>query len=383
MGTGLARRVCYVAGVQLDAYRAEFTAGPRYLNFAGIGPMSNRAMARIAEHAAVLMPTDEKPIPRLLELLEESRRIGGMLLRTDAEHVMYASSTSHGLFSVAFGLRPGNVVVPANEFPANKYPWIRAAEAGHGEVRLVDLPDGRLTPEALRPYVDGETRAVALSAISYSTGFRADLEAIRSVCGDALLVVDTVQASGAWDVTMDHVDVAVVGPQKWMRAGLGAALVGYSSRALEQIAPTLGGWTGVEDMFGPAPVPHPVLSDAARYGMGSAPFVAMGGMRGSIEVTLEAGLPAIEAAMAERVTVFEEALLAAGAQLGGRGFGAGEKSTIFTFSMPGHSTSAVMAMLDAEGFVVEERDGLTRVSPHATTPLETADDLRKALETLN
>jgi len=368
--------------MRLDAYRREFTENERYVNFAGIGPMSARAHARMNEHAGIVTVSSEAPVPLLLTALDECREIGGRFLATDAEHVTFLSSTSHGLFVTAFGLHGGNVVVPANEFPANRYPWVRAAAAGRYELRLVDVPDGRITPGALRPHVDADTRAVALSAVGYSTGYRADLEAIREACRDALLVVDSVQASGAWTVTMDHADVVVCGSQKWMRAGIGSAVVGFSDRALDRIQPTLGGWTGVEDMFGPAPAPHPPLPGAARYDAGSPPFLAMGALRGSMEVTMEAGMDAIEAAMVERVAVFEDALLAAGAELKSPNFDRSERSTIFTFRMPGHSTEAVGAALQSEGFVFAERDGLTRVSPHATTPLETADALRKVLESL-
>ena len=46
-------------------------------------------------------------------------------------------STSAGIFQVAFGLlgSGGNVVVPAHEFPANVYPWLRAEAAGGPQVR--------------------------------------------------------------------------------------------------------------------------------------------------------------------------------------------------------------------------------------------------------
>lgn len=368
--------------MSLDAYGREYPPADRYLNFAGIGPMSHRAIARMTEVAEAVSITHEKPTEAFLAQRDGAIRVGAAFLGTDAAHVTFASSTSHGLFTVAFGLRGGNVVIPANEFPANRYPWLRAADALGGEVRLVPVPDGRVTADLLAPHIDRETRAVAMSAIGYATGYRADLAAVRSVCGDALLVVDSVQASGAWHVGLDHADVVVAGSQKWMRAGLGAALVGFSDRALDRIDITLGGWTGVEDMFGPAPPPHPSLPGAARFSMGSLPLLAMGAMRGSMEVTLAAGTDVIERAMVERVGAFEEALLAAGARLLTPDYAPQERSTIFTFSMPGISTDALQAALAAEGFVVEERDGLTRVSPHATTPLDTADELRRALGSL-
>ncbi len=43
-----------------------------------------------------------------------------------------------------------------------------------------------------------DTSAVALSSVDYSTGFRADLDAMRELAGDALLVVDAIQGFGAF-----------------------------------------------------------------------------------------------------------------------------------------------------------------------------------------
>ena len=69
------------------------------------------------------------------------------LLAVRPDQVTPVPSTSAGLFQVAFGLigAGGNVVVPTHEFPANLYPWLRAAEAGGPEVRLLDCPDGTRT----------------------------------------------------------------------------------------------------------------------------------------------------------------------------------------------------------------------------------------------
>jgi len=368
--------------MDLSDYRAEFTENDRYLDFAGIGPMSKRALTRLSEYGEMMTVSDRSPVIGLMDGLAEAQRLGAELFGTDASHIMFPSSTSHGLFSVAFGLSGGNVVVPANEFPANLYPWVRAAELGLIELRLVDAPDGRITADLLAPYVDSETSAVAISAVGYSTGYRADLDSIREVCGDALFVIDSVQASGAWPVEMSHGDVVVAGSQKWMRAGVGAALAGYSDRALERLGTTLTGWIAVEDMFGPDPAPHPALPDAAKFAMGSPPFLSVGAIRGALEVTLETGMETIEAAMIERSAAFSEALAAAGAEVKTPDLGPEERSTIFTFSMPGKSTEQVVDALTDEGFVFAERDGLVRVSPHATTPLETADALRKTLESL-
>lgn len=354
------------------------------MNFAGIGPMSRRAVAGLEEHIAMLTVGDDSCIELLLDAWQHAKELGAELLGIDADHVTFPSSTSHGLFSTAFGLSGGNAVVPANEFPANLYPWIRAEQMGRFELRRVPVPDGRVTVDCLRAAVDRDTVAVAVSAVGYTTGYRADLAALREMAGEALLVVDAVQALGALGVDMSHADVVTAGSQKWMRAGIGSAIIGVSDRMLERYQPALTGWTGVEEMFGPAPAPHEPLPSAERLAMGSPPLMAVGAWRGALSLTLEAGIANIERSVLTRAEAFRDALAGTGVEFVLPDPDRSELSSILSFTTPGHDIADVAASLDAEGFVLTYRpeEGVIRVSPHATTPLESADDLGEALRKL-
>jgi selenocysteine lyase/cysteine desulfurase len=370
-----------MAADPLINYRSEFSESGRFINFASVGPLSDRAIRRLEEHVAILARPDREPVSDLLAAWSDAKELGARLLETDADHVTFVGSTSHGLFAAAFGLVGGNVVVPANEFPANLYPWIRAAEAGRIDLRQVPVPDGRLTAERIATALDRETVAVAVSAVGYATGYRADLAALRDVCGDALLVVDAVQALGALRVDMSTADLVVAGSQKWMRCGFGSGIAAVSDRFLDRYQPTLTGWTGVDDMFGPAPAPHPARPSAERLAMGSSPYMAVGAWRGSLEITLDAGVGAIEQAVLERAHRFEEAVAAAGVELLQPGRTDPEMSSIVSFRTPGADVAQVARRLTDDGFVITHRPGsdLIRVSPHATTPLATADALRASL----
>lgn len=325
----------------------------------------------------MLSSPDTEPVTPLLAAWEDAKELGARLLETDADHITFVSSTSHGLFSTAFGLASGNVVVPANEFPANVYPWLRAEQAGRIELRRVPVPDGRVTFESLRDAVDRDTRAIAVSAVGFTTGYRADLAALRDLAGDALLVVDAVQALGALRVDLSHADVVVAGSQKWMRCGIGSAILGVSDRMLERYEPLLTGWIGVDDMFGDAPAPHPPQAAAERYAMGSSPLMAVGAWRGALEVTLEAGIDTIEREILARADAFESALTMPGVEFVQPGRVGHERSSIISFRTPERDIADVGQTLADEGYVLTQRDGTDniRISPHATTPLATADEL--------
>lgn len=366
----------------LDAYCNEFDESPRFLDHAAVGPLSRRARSTLQEHVELLSMPDQAPVPGLLAKWEDAKALGARLLATTPEHVTFVSSTSHGLFAAAFGLSGGNVVVPSNEFPANQYPWLRAEQAGLIELRRVPIRDGRVTPDALRPAIDRDTQAVAVSAVGFLSGYRVDLAGLRELVGDALLVVDAVQALGALRVELTHADLVVAGSQKWMRAGIGSAIVAASDRLLERHRPLLTGWVGVEDMYGSGPIPHPSQASAGRFALGSSPLLAVGTWRGALEVTLEAGIDAIEDAVLARAEAFEAAVDQPGVELVQPGRKGSERSSIISFRVPGRDPARVAAALTADGFVFTHREGTDtiRVAPHATTPLTTATDLGDSLK---
>ena len=79
-----------------------------------------------------------------------------------------------GLVAEGFPWREGdNVVLPACEFPSNRFAWQNLASRGV-EARLVPCADGRLDLAALADACDGRTRLIAVSWVDYLAGWRND-----------------------------------------------------------------------------------------------------------------------------------------------------------------------------------------------------------------
>ena len=57
----------------------------------------------------------------------------------------------------------------------------------------------------------------------------------------------------------------------------------------------------------------------------------------------------------------------------------GERAGIVTLRMPGEDAATTVARLAAEGFVVSERSGWVRVSPHASTSIDAVEALAGVL----
>lgn len=367
------------------AYLNEFAAPDGYLNFASIGPPSQAASRALAETYAWSAEPDGVIAPRLFESLERATENAARLVGVSTDHLSLIHTTSEGLFSVAFGLgKGGNIVVPAGEFPANLYPWIRAAERDGPEVRLVEIPDGRTTAEALAPYVDDQTVAIALSLVCFLSGFRVDLNEMRELAGDRLLIVDAIQGAGALEVTLNPADVMVAGAQKWLRAGNGVGFIAMSDRALDRLDTTLVGWTGVEDfMATEKPAPHAPLATAGRFQLGSAPIMMAAAFGAALDVLLMGGPGEVEAVVLDRAKALEEAVRSAGAEVLAPWKADSERSGIVSFKLDPLPAETVVEALALAGVTVSLRGGeWIRLSPHATTPAGVVDQVSEALAAL-
>src|SRR5206468_7681357 len=145
----------------------------------------------------------------------------------------------------------GGILVSPAEFPSLPTAAVRASEALQATAPIwLETDHGRVTPGLIRDQLTSTTTAVAVSAVDARTGYVADLEGIRQVIGDRLLIVDAVQALGAVDLPWTAADVVASGGQKWLRAGYGTGFLAVSDRAANRLTPVLSGIGGFGDGLG-------------------------------------------------------------------------------------------------------------------------------------
>jgi selenocysteine lyase/cysteine desulfurase len=366
------------ASGDIDAYRSQFDEPSGYLDFARFGPPSRavlNATAGLSARAAHAGPTTVDDLGR------EATRAKATVARfcgTGAEHVALVPNTSLGLFHAAFG-HPGEVLVAAGEFPANTYPWVRAEQVGRGRVRWLRPGSGRITPDAVAAALTPEVTALSVSAVDFRTGYRADLAALREVLGDRLLVVDAIQGFGAVDAPWEAADVLVAGGQKWMRAGWGTGFAVLSDRALRRLDPVLSGWTGAPEPAVFDDAVHPASGTAASWSLTNPRPVSAGALTAALELVHAAGVPAIEARIAERVGELEQAVHSCGGKVLSA---TGSRAGILAVTLPGVPAERVAAALAADGVTVTARGGQVRLSPHASTRPEAAEMVRACLRRL-
>ncbi|WP_051172336.1 aminotransferase class V-fold PLP-dependent enzyme [Microbacterium indicum] len=334
----------------------------RYLNFASYGPITGAALA--ASHDIDRRAAAGAPAARLHAADDRATAAAAALTGFAPENVVLSSSTSAGLMQAAFAMPPGRVLVSRAEFPANLYPWWRAAEAGRISVGALRPADPRrpLTVDDLAGALTADTVAVSVSAVSFRTGHRADLAAIREAIGDRLLVVDAIQGMGVVDEDWQVADVVVSGGQKWLRSGWGTGFAAFSDRALERLVPALSGWTGAERSGQYSGDEHPRRRDARRFTMTNGSPGASAALAAGIGEVLSTGIGEVAAAVHVRAAELRRLL-------------AERRAEVVT---PEEHAGIVVARLGADaharlavaGFATTlvDGDGI-RFAPHATTPV--------------
>lgn len=363
-------------------YLDEFEGRDGYLNYASVGPPSRSAR----DAAGALL--DEVALGKraatqiIGPAYQKARGEIADALGVETGFVTSVPSTSAGIMQIAFGLvgSGGNVVVPAHEFPANRYPWLRAESVGGPEVRAVEIPDRRVTRETLSDAIDDETRLVAVSLVDYMTGFRVDVDSIAEAAGDALVLVDGIQGLGAVETGLGSADVFVAGGQKWLRAGFSAGVMAVSPRVFDRLEPTLTGWWSVEDGYAfEVPPPHPALATADRFLEGSPNLLGAVAAAAALDVVDVGGIANIEAAVLERSGAVLDLARSLDAEVIAPWRSDGERAGIVTFRIPGLPANDAVTSLATAGFVVSERNGWIRVSPHATTPMRVIEEFGATL----
>ena len=201
---------------------------------------------------------------------DEARAMFGRLVHAPAEAVAiipYASAVAGLLAEHLLRRRPagGNIVVGAEEFTSNLFPW-KGLEPHGFEVRMITDVDGVVPEAAIAAAVDRETRLVAASAVQSASGYRADIARLREAAGSALLYVDAAQAAGMIpiDVTAIGIDALAAPSHQFLVGVRGLGYGVFSARVLDRMTPVWPGWKAaaspMTSFYGPEMVLSPTAS---------------------------------------------------------------------------------------------------------------------------
>src|SRR3984893_11314700 len=366
--------------------RALFPIAPRYayLDHAGIAPLSTPVRSTMEVFLGWLT---EEPF----DLVHWERLRGQVrgrvaeLLSVRPESIPLPKNTTAGLGLVAAGLdweTGDNVVGVDREFPANIYPWMGLKRKGV-ELRLYRPAQGRIDVKTLVRLCDQRTRVLAISAVQFWSGFRADLAALGTALKgrDVLLVVDAIQAVGAMrlDLQATPVDFLCAGAQKWLLGPIGVGFAYVGPRMLERLNPVTIGTESVvrdEEYFDYDITLKP---DARRFEEAAPNYPGILGMGAAVNLLLRAGPAAVEDGVLRLADRLRDELPRRGYELVLKPTLPSERSGIVSFRHPRMVPAELHTRLREAGVILSLRSDFLRASPHY---YNSDEDLNRLLEAL-
>ena len=166
----------------------------------------------------------------------------------------------------------------------------------------LETDHGKVTPGQIREQLDVDDAAVAVSLVDFRTGYLADLEGIRQVIGDRLLIVDAIQGFGVVDAAVRGRRRRLGGGQKWLRAGWGTGFLALGDAGAR--APHAGvlGLHAAPTATMPMDEVPPPARGARRVPVSATPTRSpQARLAAALEEIAAVGVRAIDAAIAERV----------------------------------------------------------------------------------
>lgn len=216
--------------------------------------------------------------------------------------VLVSDSTSVNLFKLAMAaleLRPGRrgIVSDALNFPSDLYVLQGCARLLGDRHRLSFTPstDG-ITPDlpALLAAIDGGTALVALSHVTFKSGYLYEAAAVTEQAhrAGALVLWDLSHSAGAVPIELDRwgVDLAVGCTYKYLNGGPGAPAFLYVRRELqEEMRSPISAWFGQHKPFA-FELEYRPAGGINRFQAGTPPILSLLAIEPALELTWEAGI---------------------------------------------------------------------------------------------
>ncbi len=266
------------AGGEAPVLRSHLDAALRFLLDKGVGMLGRERFFAVAAQVRAGL----------------ARFLGGR-----PEEIALLAHASEGLFVASEGIawRPGdNVVVEQSEFPSVLHAWHRLRPRGV-EVRAVGR-EAVVPLDELAGTVDGRTRVLAVSHVSYLTGRRHDLARLRALAdrAGARLVVDASHALGVVPVDGSLCDVVVCCCYKWLLAAHGVGVFFVNGRRWPDLQPPWVGWHSVEhEDDWRRRTDYRLVGTAERFEAGNPTFITLYLLENALRTLESVGVAAIEA----------------------------------------------------------------------------------------
>ncbi|MFN2500674.1 MAG: aminotransferase class V-fold PLP-dependent enzyme [Pyrinomonadaceae bacterium] len=372
-----------------NAVRGLFAACQRYtyLNSAAVSPLPATAIEAVNRQLADVAANGSANYQDWIDTKNRARDLIAEMLHVRSDQIAFMRNTSDGVATIANGLmwnKGDNIVSFEREFPANFYAWRRIRDEIGVELRLCPERNGRIDLDELTGMIDANTKVVALSAVQYGSGYKADLERVGRVARsvDALFCVDIIQGLGAmgFDLPAQYVDAAFGASHKWLCGPEGCGIIYLSDRARERVRPTLVGWISVETPWDFADREQPFKPNALAWETGTGCSSLFYGLEQGLKLLRDQGLDNIEGYLRNITDYLCEGLKGRPYDvIGSRAASEASAIVCIKHHNPAVTSNDIAARLAAENIIVSPRGDRLRIAPHF---FNNTEDIERLLEVL-
>ena len=357
-----------------------------YLNCAYMAPLMHSVVEAGLRGVRCKARPWEIAAPDFFSGPARARGLFARIVNARAHDIAIVPAASYGMTIAARNLPLGagqTIVLLADQFPSNLYPWRAAAARAGAEIVTVDAPDGNLTGAVLAA-IDERTAIAALPHCRWTDGALLDLESIgervRAVGG--ALALDLTQSAGALPIDVARVQPAFAASAcyKWL---MGPYTLGflYVHPDYQDGEPLEYGWSpraGSEDFARLVDYRDEFAPGARRFDMGEVSnFHLMPMAIAALEQILVWGVGNIADTLSARTVAIAERA---------RAFGLGSQPAerraghFLGLQFAGGIPSGLLDALAREKVYVSVRGSSMRVTPHLYNTDADVDRLFAALE---
>jgi selenocysteine lyase/cysteine desulfurase len=362
-----------------------------YLNCAYMSPL----MTKVRD--AVVQGLNRKQRPWQIaardfyEGSDELRSAFAELIHARADDIAIVAAASYGVSTAAKNLplsRGQGVLVVADQFPSNVYPWRELAR--EREATVVTLPrpaDFDWTRAVLEALDEKKNRiaVVALPQCHWTDGGLFDLAAIGAACRErgTFLSLDVTQSAGAFplDVRRIQPDFLTAATYKWLMGTYSLGLLYVSERWQREGRPIEHNWIHRKDSENFARLveyQEAFDSGARRFDVGErSNFALVPGATAAIRQILEWGVENVS----ETIGALTQAIGERTQPLG-LGFVPRDKAVphFIGLRFPGELPGNLLEALARRKVYVSVRGTSVRVTPHVYNDARDVERLAAALE---
>lgn len=339
-----------------------------YFNHASIGPLTKLVIETVNDFLIERSVTNIKNYNTFLELHKSTKLLLAELFSAEPERFAWAENIANGINVLAQGIswEAGDEIILCDiEFPSNVYPFLNLKRKGV-EVKFVRSKNGIIDETEIEAAVTSKTKLISISAVQFTSGYRADLEYIGKICKDKNIIfcVDSIQGAGVVEIDIPkmNIDFLAGSGQKWLMGlqGLGFIYVGKNLQNI--IEQSYMGWNSVESAWELLNYDTKLKENADRYQTGTVNVLGIAVLNTNLKMFREIGFENIRKRILANTQTLISRLVEEGYDPVLKNVQPKNLSGIVTVSLP--NVDRVVKEMAERNIFAEARDNKLRISPH-------------------